>query len=66
MNKELVKKLEKQLEYIKNSKSDYEKFISKFKDMIGDDEELLDWLEEIYKTYMHCYNNFFHYTYMFF
>ena len=49
MNKELVKKLEKQLEYIKNSKSDYEKFISKFKDMIGDDEELLDWLEEIYK-----------------
>ena len=49
MNKELVKKLEKQLEYIKNSKSDYEKFISKFKDMIGDDEELLDWLEETYK-----------------
>ena len=49
MNKELVKKLEKQLEYIKNSKSDYEKFISKFKDMIGDDKELLDWLEEIYK-----------------
>ena len=49
MNKELVKKLEKQLEYIKNSKSDYDNFISKFKDMIGDDKELLDWLEEIYK-----------------
>ena len=49
MNKDIIKKLEKQLEYIKNSKSDYEKFISKFKDMIGDDKELLDWLEEIYK-----------------
>ena len=49
MNKDILKKLEKQLEYIKNSKSDYEKFISKFKDMIGDDKELLDWLEEIYK-----------------
>ena len=49
MNKDIIKKLEKQLEYIKNSKSDYEKFISKFKDMIGDDKELLDWLEETYK-----------------
>lgn len=49
MNKDIIKKLEKQLSIIKNSKSDYEKFISKFKDMIGDDVELLDWLEEIYK-----------------
>ena len=49
MNKELVKKLEKQLSIIKNSKSDYEKFLDKFKSMIGDDEELLDWIEEIYK-----------------
>ena len=46
MNKDIIKKLEKQLEYIKNSKSDYEKFISNFKNMIGDDKELLDWLEE--------------------
>ena len=49
MNKELVKKLEKQLSIIKNSKSDYEKFISNFKDMIGDDEELLDWIDQRYK-----------------
>ena len=49
MNKDIIKKLEKQLEYIKNSKSDYEKFISKFKDMIGDDKELLEWIKEIYK-----------------
>ena len=49
MNKELVKKLEKQLLQLKNSKSDYEKFLDKFKKMIGDDEELLDWLEETYK-----------------
>ena len=49
MNKELVKKLEKQLSIIKNSKSDYEKFISKFKDMIGDDEELSDWINQIFE-----------------
>ena len=49
MNKELVKKLEKQLEYIKNSKSDYDNFISNFKDMIGDDEELLDWINQIFE-----------------
>ena len=49
MNKDIIKKLEKQLEYIKNSKSDYEKFISKFKDMIGDDEELSDWINQIFE-----------------
>ena len=49
MNKDIIKKLEKQLLQLRNSKSDYDNFISNFKDMIGDDEELLDWLEEIYK-----------------
>ena len=49
MNKDILKKLEKQLEYIKNSKSDYEKFMDKFKSMIGDDEELLDWINQTYK-----------------
>ena len=49
MNKDILKKLERQLVTIKNTKSDYDNFISKFKDMIGDDEELLDWIEEIYK-----------------
>ena len=49
MNKDIIKKLERQLVTIKNTKSDYDNFISKFKDMIGDDEELLDWIEEIYK-----------------
>ena len=46
MNKELVKKLEKQLLVIKNSKSDYEKFMDKFKNMVGDDVELLDWINQ--------------------
>ena len=49
MNKDIIKKLEKQLLQLRNSKSDYEKFLDKFKKMIGDDEELLDWLEETYK-----------------
>ena len=49
MNKDIIKKLEKQLLQLRNSKSDYEKFLDKFTDMIGDDEELLDWLEETYK-----------------
>ena len=49
MNKDIIKKLEKQLLQLRNSKSDYENFLDKFTDMIGDDEELLDWLEEIYK-----------------
>ena len=46
MNKELVKKLEKQLLQLKNSKSDYEKFLDKFKNMVGDDVELLDWINQ--------------------
>ena len=49
IDKTLIKKLEKQLLQLRNSKSDYEKFLDNFKDMIGDDVELLDWLEEIYK-----------------
>ena len=49
IDKTLIKKLEKQLSIIKNSKSDYEKFLDNFKDMIGDDEELLDWIDQIYK-----------------
>lgn len=49
IDKTLIKKLEKQLAAIKNSKSDYENFISNFKDMIGDDEGLLDWINQIYK-----------------
>ena len=49
MNKDILKKLERQLVTIKNTKSDYDNFISNFKNMIGDDEELLDWIEEIYK-----------------
>ena len=49
IDKTLIKNLEKQLLQLRNSKSDYEKFISKFKDMIGDDEELLDWIDKTYK-----------------
>ena len=49
MNKDILKKLERQLVTIKNTKSDYDNFISKFKDMIGDDEELLDWIDKTYK-----------------
>ena len=49
MNKDIIKKLEKQLLQLQNSASDYEKFIKNFTDLIGDDEELLDWLEETYK-----------------
>ena len=46
MNKDIIKKLEKQLLQLRNSKSDYEKFLDKFKDMIGDDEELLNWINQ--------------------
>ena len=49
MNKDIIKKLERQLEYIKNSKSDYQRFLENFKDMIGDDKELSDWINQIYK-----------------
>ena len=49
MNKDIIKKLEKQLLQLKNSKSDYEKFLDKFKNMVGDDEELLDWINQTYK-----------------
>ena len=49
IDKTLIKKLEKQLLQLRNSKSDYEKCLDKFKNMVGDDEELLDWIEEIYK-----------------
>ena len=49
MNKDILKKLERQLVTIKNTKSDYDNFISNFKDMIGDDEELLDWIDKTYK-----------------
>ena len=49
MNKDIIKKLEKQLEYIKNSKSDYQRFLENFKDMIKDDPELLDWIDKTYK-----------------
>ena len=46
MNKDIIKKLEKQLLQLKNSKSDYEKFLDKFKNMVGDDVELLDWINQ--------------------
>ena len=49
MNKDIIKKLEKKLLQLRNSKSDYEKFMDKFKDMIGDDEELSDWINQIFE-----------------
>ena len=49
IDKTLIKKLEKQLLQLRNSKSDYEKFLEKFKDMIGDDEELLKWINQIFE-----------------
>ena len=49
MNKDIIKKLEKQLQLLKNTKSDYDNFISNFKDMIGNDEELLDWINQIFE-----------------
>ena len=49
MNKDIIKKLEKQLLQLRNSKSDYEKFLDKFKSMIGDDEELLKWINQIFE-----------------
>ena len=49
MNKDILKKLEKQLAAIKNTKSDYDNFISKFTDMIADNSELLDWAENEFK-----------------
>ena len=49
MNKDILKKLERQLVTIKNTKSDYENFIKNFTDLIGDDPELLNWINETYK-----------------
>ena len=49
MNKDIIKKLEKQLLQLRNSKSDYDNFISNFKNMIGDDEELSDWINQIFE-----------------
>ena len=49
IDKTLIKKLEKQLLQLRNSKSDYEKFMDKFKDMIGDDKELSDWINQIFE-----------------
>ena len=49
IDKSLIQKLEKQLEYIKNSKSDYQRFLENFKDMIKDNPELLDWIDKTYK-----------------
>ena len=46
MNKDIIKKLEKQLLQLRNSKSDYEKFLDKFKNMVGDDVELLNWINQ--------------------
>ena len=48
MNKDIIKKLEKQLLQLRNSKSDYQRFLEIFKDMIGDDPELLNWINETY------------------
>ena len=49
MNKDIIKKLEKQLLQLRNSKSDYERFLEKFKALIGDDKELLDWINQIFE-----------------
>ena len=46
MNKDIIKKLENQLLQLKNSRSDYEKFISKFKEMCEGEEGLLDWINQ--------------------
>ena len=46
MNKDIIKKLEKQLLQLRNNKSDYEKFLDEFKNMVGDDVELLDWINQ--------------------
>ena len=46
MNKDIIKKLEKQLLQLRDNKSDYEKFLDKFKNMVGDDVELLDWINQ--------------------
>ena len=49
MNKDIIKKLEKQLLQLRNSKSDYDNFLDNFKEMIGDEEELLDWINQIFE-----------------
>ena len=49
MNKDILKKLEKQLLQLKNTKSDYDNFISKFKGMCEGEEELLDWINQIFE-----------------
>ena len=45
IDKTLIKKLEKQLLQLRNSTSDYEKFISKFKEMCEGEEKLLNWID---------------------
>ena len=49
MNKDILKKLEKQLLQLKNTKSDYDNFISNFKEMCEGEEELLDWINQIFE-----------------
>ena len=49
MNKDIIKKLEKQLLQLKNTKSDYDNFISSFKEMCEGEEELLDWINQIFE-----------------
>ena len=49
MNKDILKKLEKQLQLLKNTKSDSDNFISKFKEMCEGEEELLDWINQIFE-----------------
>lgn len=49
MNKELIRKIEKKLAAIKNSRSDYQVFLENFKSMVKGDEELEDWINENYK-----------------
>lgn len=46
MNKDILKKLEKQLQLLKNTKSDYDNFIDNFKEMCEGEEGLLDWINE--------------------
>lgn len=48
MNKDIIKKLEKQLLQLKNSKSNYQTFLENFEKMINDDD-LLNWIEETYR-----------------
>ena len=45
MNKDIIKKLEKQLLQLRNSKSDYDNFIDNFKEMCEGEEKLLNWID---------------------